>query len=191
MSATIVPFSPEYLDEVKEIFFESSSKKSFKDETEKEAFFEKYLGYYLRHYPELCLVAVGQRVLGYVVASPVSEGAELEELQPHLGTFKTHFKKYPAHLHINCHHESRGLGIGSGLINEIEKRLMDLEIRGLHIMTGHDATNQKFYKNLSNLGGYYGFIINKHRMLCLAHEPMCLVRERRICIYYALLLQIS
>lgn len=148
MSATVVQFEDKYLREVKEIFFESSTKKSFKDEAEKEAFFEKYLGHYLKNYPELCLIAVDEKVLGYVVAAPVSNSSELYSIQPHLKNFEGYFNKYPAHLHINCHADSRGKGIGSSLISELEKHLTSLNIKGLHIMTGADAANQNFYKKL-------------------------------------------
>lgn len=148
MSATIVQFENKFLSEVKEIFFESSTKKTFKDDAEKGLFFEKYLGHYLRNHPSLCLVAVSDRVLGYVVAAPDSEGEELNKLQPHLETFKKHFVKYPAHLHINCHFESRGLGVGGQLIKAVEALLRSQGISGLHIMTGPDSPNQSFYKKL-------------------------------------------
>jgi GNAT superfamily N-acetyltransferase len=149
MSAVVRQFEARDLEEVRGIFFESSSKKTFKDDAEKEAFFHKYLGVYLEYFPELALVAIDKRVLGYVVASPVSDGnGPLAMLQPHLKIFSSYFKDYPAHLHINCHYESRGKGIGSKLILETEKRLKILNIKGLHIMTGPDSANQSFYKKL-------------------------------------------
>ncbi len=151
MSALIVPFievqeDKKLLSEVREIFFESSTKKEFKDEKEKELFFEKYLGHYLSHHPELTYLAVDQKVLGYIVAAPNSNGVALQILQPHLCIFKEYFKHYPAHLHINCHHESRGLGIGGLLIEALERKLKSLNIVGVHIMTGTDALNRKFYQ---------------------------------------------
>lgn len=149
MSATIVTLAPEHIREVKEIFFESSTKKTFKDAAEKDRFFEKYLGFYLRHFPNLALVAlVNGRVMGYVVATPVSDDPELDALQPHLKVFQDDFKMYPSHLHINCHFESRGQGVGSQLLKEIEQRLKALNIQGLHIMTAPDSSNKNFYLRL-------------------------------------------
>lgn len=149
MSASVVQFGPKHLAEVTEIFFESSTKKTFKDEDDKKNFFQKYLGFYLKNYPELALVFLkDSRVMGYVVASPVSEGTEIDALQPHLRVFQEHFKTYPSHLHINAHHEARGMGVGSELMREIEKRLKLQNISGLHIMTGVDSANQNFYKRL-------------------------------------------
>jgi len=153
MSALIVPYlqvheNKKILSEMREIFFESSTKKDFKDDQDKELFYEKYLGHYLTHYPELTYLAHDQRVLGYIVAAPDSNEADLQILQPHLSVFKEYFNHYPAHLHINCHHESRGLGIGSLLIEALEGKLKSLNIVGVHIMTGTDALNRKFYQKL-------------------------------------------
>ncbi len=80
MSAVIVPYQDSMNKEVREIFFESSTKKTFKDLAEKEAFYEKYLGFYLRNFPELAWVAKGTRVLGYVIVAPKSDERELLEL---------------------------------------------------------------------------------------------------------------
>lgn len=153
MPKTIVPFKnvqnqPLVMAQVREIFFESSARKEFKDEAEKEAFFEKYLGFYLRTYPELAWVAIGEKVLGYLVAAPQSLDPELLSLQPHMKTFEKLFNDYPAHLHINCHHESRGLGVGAQLIETLVEKLKQQSISGLHIMTGPGSANRSFYKKL-------------------------------------------
>ena len=139
---------PEVLAEVREIFFESSTKKDFKDEAEKEAFYQKYVGFYLKHYPEFAWVALGSKVLGYVVASPVSDSNELQKLQPHLATFSGEYEKFPAHLHINCHLDARGQGVGSELMKVVVKTFKNNNIRGLHIMTGPVSPNRSFYKKL-------------------------------------------
>lgn len=151
MSARIVPFEDKYLSEVKEIFFESSTRKEFKDQNEKDSFFYKYVGYYLKHFPELAFVAVENKVLGYIVASPLSHESELDSIQPHLKIFAKEFTEFPAHLHINCHYESRGKGVGVQLVEALEKTLVQRKIRGLHIVTGADARNAHFYKKLGFL----------------------------------------
>jgi len=134
---------------MKDIFFEASTRKEFKDAEDKAKFFHKYLGLYIETYPELALVYEKEdSVLGYVVASPVSDSEAINAAQPHMQIFHDYFKDYPAHLHINAHAESRGLGVGSELIKEIEQLLKNHNIRGLHIMTGPDSPNQNFYKRL-------------------------------------------
>lgn len=143
-----MPFEEKHLLEVKEIFFESSTRKSFKDEAEKGAFFYKYVGFYLKHYPDYAFVAYADRVLGYVVGAPETLEEELLLIQPHLLSFKDYFTEYPAHLHINCHSEARGMGVGQQLVSELLKRLEASKIKGLHIMTGADARNKSFYHRL-------------------------------------------
>lgn len=152
MPETLILNNPELdevdLKELREIYFESSARKDFKDDSEKEAFFWKYLGFYLEHYPEFVWIAKGSRILGYVVGSPLSDDSALYSIQPHLETFKNYFKDYPAHLHINLHSDARGQGLGSKLLKELEEQLQELDITGLHIMTGVDSRNKNFYTRL-------------------------------------------
>ena len=140
--------TPKDITELKEIYFESSARKSFKDEADKEAFFQKYLGYYLTHYPEYVWVAKSDRILGYMVGAPETRNAELYRIQPHLGTFEAHFGEYPSHLHVNFHADARGMGLGSKLFSELQKEFQRMKIRGVHIMTGPDSRNKSFYTRL-------------------------------------------
>ncbi len=138
-----------HLKEVRDIFFESSVRKNFNDENERDLFYQKYLGHYLLYYPEFAFVAtIEDKVLGYVVSSPISATADLVLLQPHLQLFKRHFEKFPAHLHINCHHSARGLGVGTLLVEFTVQKLRQRNIKGLHIMTGPDSLNISFYRKL-------------------------------------------
>lgn len=159
MSAVIRQFKPSDLPEMREIFFESSLRKDFKDETERELFFQKYLGYYLKHYPDLAFVAFDKKVLGYVVGALHSDDPELEKLQPHLNSFRQHFLSFPSHLHINCHHEARGQGIGRKLVLALEDELKKRQVSGLHIMTSPDAANKNFYSSL----GFHDQILQDFR----------------------------
>lgn len=134
--------------ELREIFFEASTKKDFESDKIREAFFEKYLGYYIRTHPELIWVAKSDRILGYITLSLTSDDTELLQLQPHLEIFKAQFRNYPAHIHINLHHESRGMGLGSKLMKTVMQYLKSLNISGLHIMTGTESSNREFYKKL-------------------------------------------
>ncbi len=152
MSETLI-FNPSQisekdLKELREIYFESSARKEFKDESEKEAFYWKYLGFYLEHFPEFVWIAKGERVLGYIVGAPDTEHPELLRIQPHLEIFRPYFKSYPAHLHINLHRDARGQGLGSKLLREWEAQLQRLNITGLHIMTGVESRNKNFYTRL-------------------------------------------
>lgn len=140
--------SEEDFQELKRIFFESSSRVHFADEKEKDEFFYKYLGYYLDHAPNLVFVAKSEQVLGYVVGLSETSDPELFDIQPHLKVFESFLHDYPAHLHINLGSESRGLGVGSNLLREFENELQQLKIKGLHIMTGPGSRNISFYQRL-------------------------------------------
>ncbi len=136
------------IQELKEIYFESSTRKDFKDEADKEAFFQKYLGFYLTHFPQHVWVAKSDRILGYMVAAPETRNTELYRLQPHLGTFEAYFGEFPAHLHVNFHADARGMGLGSKLFSELASEFKRLKITGVHIMTGPDSRNKSFYLRL-------------------------------------------
>lgn len=148
MSATLKNFTLELKTPVDEIFFESSAKKDFKNEEEREAFRYKYLGFYLEKYPDLALVAQGETVLGYTVGALDSKDQALQRIQPHLNLFQEYFDKFPAHLHINCHALSRGMGIGSLLIKRLEELFVKHGVMGYHIMTSPDAKSRDFYRKL-------------------------------------------
>jgi ribosomal protein S18 acetylase RimI-like enzyme len=146
MSAIVISrFDEKDLPELKEIFFESSARKEFKDEDEKEKFYRKYLGLYLEISPELALVAKSDKVLGYILGQENSDG-KVRVLQPHLDVFKDLFDCFPAHLHINLHRDSRGLGIGSKLLIEFENLLINKGIKGVHLMTSPSSRNSSFYR---------------------------------------------
>ncbi|MDB2447332.1 GNAT family N-acetyltransferase [bacterium] len=151
-----------FLNAIDDIFFESSAKKTFKDQAERDSFKYKYLGYYLEHHPELFLVCYDENqwkaagpsneLLGYICGSPDTlKDTELVELNPYLEIFKTEYESYPAHLHINCHARARGKGIGSRLISSFESSLKNFEVngisvKGLHLITSPEARNVGFYE---------------------------------------------
>jgi GNAT superfamily N-acetyltransferase len=90
------------------------------------------------------------KVLGYVCGCPRTQGNVLM-LQNHLMSFLDELQRFPAHLHINCHRDSRGMGIGRMLVEAFCKKL---DSKGVHIITTKDSENTKFYQAL-------GFDYNK------------------------------
>ena len=150
MSAVvIVNFAEEFRSQLSEIFFETSTKKEFKDQKEKDVFFEKYVGFYLSHYSEYAWLAVQEgKLLGYVLGMPKTQDPSLYAIQPHLQAFEEHFNAYPAHLHVNCHVDARGKGVGKMLVQKLLGQLKDQNVSGLHIMTGPTSDNKVFYQKL-------------------------------------------
>ncbi|HXH75225.1 MAG TPA: GNAT family N-acetyltransferase [Bacteriovoracaceae bacterium] len=137
--------NPTYIKEIRDIFFENSVKKDFKDDVERDAFFWKYVGFYIVNKPEQVFVAVSDKVLGYCLGSTSTYELKLVECQPHLNVFRDQFKEFPAHLHVNCRAGSTGQGIGSRLIKHFENHLQQMNITGVHIVTSPDAENRFFY----------------------------------------------
>jgi GNAT superfamily N-acetyltransferase len=136
-------------NQVEEIFFESSTRKEFIDNKERDEFLWKYLGFYLTHYPEYAWVFLsGSKVLGYIIGMPFTHDPTLFSLQSHLKNFESLFIDFPAHLHINCHVDSRGKGVGRCLVEQLLGQLKVENISGVHIMTGHSSENRYFYEKL-------------------------------------------
>jgi GNAT superfamily N-acetyltransferase len=137
----------DYIDSLKHIFFTSSHTKSFDSEEAKEKFFMTWAGNYLKEYPQYFYFAFEDDfLLGYLCGCPNSHDAVKNLKIPGLAVFENEFEKYPAHLHINCHPESRGKGVGRKLIETYVEDLKKNNVPGLHIITGEDADNIKFYE---------------------------------------------
>jgi GNAT superfamily N-acetyltransferase len=164
MSETLIlNYTESFLPQVSEIFFEASTKKDFKDQIEKDAFFWKYVGFYLVNFPEYAWIAVNDgKVLGYVLGMPRTQDPDLYAIQPHLKAFEEHFKLYPAHLHVNCHIDARGKGVGRKLVLRLLTQLKAQGISGLHIMTGLTSDNKIFYQKLG-----FDFEIAKNSILLM------------------------
>lgn len=133
------------LKEIREIFFEASSIKKFKDRKAKDLFFHRWCGQYLERYPAHFFVATeNNKVLGYSCSHPDSLKA-IEEFQiPGQEVFSKLYQEFPLHLHINCHTDSRGKGVGRGLI----ERQCELSSKGMNIITTPSSQNYGFYKVL-------------------------------------------
>src|SRR3989338_3524103 len=105
--------------QIKEIFFLTTAITNFESEDEKEEFFQKYLGTYLKGYPGFFLKDL--EVLGYIVGDTQSDA--WTKVHPYLSIFSDLFSKYPAHLHINLHTKAQGMGGGSQLLKAFEEEL--------------------------------------------------------------------
>jgi ribosomal protein S18 acetylase RimI-like enzyme len=144
--ACLANISKKQIQNISNIFFESSFMTSFKNDKERDEFEFKYLGYYMETYPEFFLVGIlDQKVIGYICGSPNSLKDEfLFNSLFYFNLFKDEYLKYPAHLHINLSSDSRGMGLGSILIEEFEKRISQIAV-GVHLITSPVARNRNFY----------------------------------------------
>jgi ribosomal protein S18 acetylase RimI-like enzyme len=135
------------LASAEKIFFESSSKKSFLTDEERRLFRHRYFGTYVDADPRWFLLALdgAGRVLGYLAGTPETR-EDHYRLNPYLEGFRPAIAQYPAHLHINFAPEARGLGLGSSLLREFERRLEGDSVQGVHLVTGSSERNVGFYE---------------------------------------------
>lgn len=141
--------SPEHLIEIKDIFFEASARRDFSSVTEKEEFYEKYLGIYLKEFPSYGFYFLHEeKVGGYIVGAPstLDHLSLFSSALPYLELFKEFFESYPAHLHINLSSVVRGMGFGSLLLAHFEQHLKHQKIDGVHLITAKTARNVHFYE---------------------------------------------
>ncbi len=134
---------------IKEIFFASSTRQDFASSEEREQFFCNWTDYYTKQCPHDNLIArdANNHVLGYLMGCKDSVRASLyySEKNPSYSLFADQFADFPAHFHINCHPEARGIGVGSLLISHFIQRLRKDKIAGVHIVTSPSADNRFFY----------------------------------------------
>jgi ribosomal protein S18 acetylase RimI-like enzyme len=147
---TLAAQSTDVLPLIREIFFLSADPKNVsEDPVKNEAFFEKWTGYYLKNAPEWVLLAFGKsKLLGYLMCGTDSSKAlhHFQSRNPSYGLFADLFEKFPAHLHINCHPDARGKGVGGLLIEDMVNRLTTSEIPGVHLITSPSQRNVSFYR---------------------------------------------
>lgn len=137
----------QYILQVKNIFYLSSSIKEFSSEERKIAFFKRWCGDYITHYPEqFFIMKEEQKVLGYICScnDSVSAGHILEV--PGYNVFADQFDSFLAHFHINFHPDCRGRGLGGQLVEALCEDLHSKAISGVHIVTSPNAHNVSFYR---------------------------------------------
>ena len=139
----------EILLQVRFIFYASSSLKEFSSPERKEAFFKRWCGDYLTYFPEcFFIMREDKKILGYLTGCIDSTSAlKLLEI-PGYSHYSDLFQTYPAHFHINFHPDCRGRGLGSQLVENFCVELLNLKIRGLHLVTSRGAKNILFYRRL-------------------------------------------
>jgi GNAT superfamily N-acetyltransferase len=143
-----VPNRDRFIPEINEIFFEASENKSFLNDSEKDAFRERWLGLYLANYPEWAYMSFdGDKVVGYLVGclddparTPLFSDLVLYK------EFHSVTALYPAHFHINLHSGWRGQGIGSRMVEFFASDASIVGARGMHVITSRGMENVRFYE---------------------------------------------
>lgn len=143
--------SPNDWEKLTDIFFEASGIKKFSSNEVKERFYFKYFAYYKKYYLSYFYVLyVSDIAKGYVCGAPSTlDDHFFLQAHPYLKYLTDELIKFPAHLHINVEVSTRGSGAGNKLIHHFIKNLKhnhkNFDNSGLHIVTGIQERNQKFY----------------------------------------------
>jgi len=148
------------IQQVFDIFIDSSNRKTFEGMDDKRKFFECWVAPYIEKLSKHLWLALDekQNILGYLTGCPDTIEAMKFLKYPGINLFNDFFKTYPAHLHINCRSDARGLGIGGKLLNTFFNQLITLNIKGGHIVTSSTAPNIYFYQKM-------GMVITSEREL--------------------------
>lgn len=134
------------IEQVKFIFYASSSLKEFSSQERKDAFFKRWCGDYLSLFPDsFYLMIEDEKVLGYLSGCINSLSAEEHLEVPGFRVFHDLFDRFPAHFHINFHPDCRGRGLGSQLVERYCHDLSFLGVKGVHLVTSPGAANISFY----------------------------------------------
>jgi GNAT superfamily N-acetyltransferase len=131
-----------------QIFFSSSARQSFESEQDKAQFRERWLGRYLKYFPDCTIVALDEarRAIGYVTGSLDDPAQDpLFADLAFFADFAALTARYPAQLHINIDANWRGRGIGAGLVGAFLELAGESGAPGVHAITTRGMRNIGFY----------------------------------------------
>lgn len=147
---SILPIKTPFISAIRKIFFETTSRKTFSDDKERNKFFESWTSFYIDHHPNDVLMAFNKndQLMAYLTGCRDSEKAfeVLSTRAASYSLFQDQFYDYPAHLHINSSPEYQGQGVGGLLIDEYIANLKESKIKGVHIVTSGESRNINFYR---------------------------------------------
>ncbi|MFA6235713.1 MAG: GNAT family N-acetyltransferase [Bacteriovorax sp.] len=134
------------VEQVKTIFYVSSSLKEFSSEEKRTAFFRRWCGDYIKLYPDQFLLMMeDDKLLGYLSGCLNSSSAAPMLEVPGFNIFSDLFEQFPAHFHINFSPACRGRGLGTSLVEHFCDDLKLQGIQGCHLVTSTGAANISFY----------------------------------------------
>lgn len=136
------------ISDIDHIFFSSSRRQSFASAEDKAAFRERWLGRYIKHFPQYAWVALDEarHVVGYLVGSldDPARDPRFADL-PFFAHFGALTARYPAQLHVNLDAAWRGRGIGGRLVSAFAADARAAGVPGVHVVTSRGSRNVGFY----------------------------------------------
>ncbi len=141
--------APDAWPMIEEIFFLSSSERTFDTDDARQRFLEAWTGYYRESEPDgiLLYLAPDGRVAGYLTGCRDSRTAtRLYADIDSYRVFEDQFDTYPAHFHVNCHPDHRNRRIGGRLVEAFLDDCRGRGLTGVHVVTAEGARNIGFYR---------------------------------------------
>jgi len=137
------------LSPIEEIFFATSPSAKTLPSDERQPFKERWLGRYIAYDIESFFVAITEidTVAGYLAGclDNPAQNPRFADIGYYL-SFAPLCDWYPCHLHINLDERYRNRGIGSALIAAFAAQAANAERSGIHVVTGEQARNVRFYE---------------------------------------------
>jgi GNAT superfamily N-acetyltransferase len=136
-------------DALDAIFFEASGTKTFTSDEGRSAFRERWLGRYLRDYPEWVYLALDDKngLAGYLLGC-LDDPARTPLFDDigYFQEFRALTARFPAQLHVNLAPSARGAAIGVQLVEAFARDACTAGSPGMHAVTERGMRNVSFYE---------------------------------------------
>jgi GNAT superfamily N-acetyltransferase len=138
-----------YLADIEEIFFQSSARRTFGDQEERQAFRDMFLDRYFLRHRDSFFVALDDagRAIGYL-AGCLENPTTLDHFNDvsYFRYIADICQDYPAHLHVNVSQPFRNLGLGTQLVERFAGWTRLHSVAGIQIVTSSTSRSIAFYK---------------------------------------------
>ena len=137
------------LGDIDDIFFQSSAKRDFCGQEERQAFREMSLNRYIEKHRSSFFVALDAdgRAVGYL-AGCLENSITLGQFNDvaYFRSIEDICRDYPAHLHVNVAEGYRNRGLGTALVGRFVEWTKLHSVKGIHLVTSSTARSIPFYR---------------------------------------------
>jgi len=137
---------------ISEVFWQTSVKKEFKNSVEQNTYYNVWLGYYLKYFPDYTFVEIqDNKIVSYIIGAPdarlfLSHEKDWIITSEELFFDFKEYDYYAPHFHINTLPLFQGNGYGKHLTNTFENYLKSLNKNSYHLVTLKGERNNQFYE---------------------------------------------
>jgi hypothetical protein len=124
-----------HLSEIDDIFFESSARRDFCNQEEKQSFREMSLGRYIAKHRDSFFVALDDGRCVRYLAGCLKNPTKLTNDVSYFRYIEDICQDYPAHLHINIAERYRNRGLGATLVERFADWANLHSVGGIQIVT--------------------------------------------------------